>query len=189
MQQKILSEKIVVCKILEQKKLGLKYFGSKNILGEKRFEICVQIDFGFKKCWVKQIWVKFFFWVHQTLGPKILNPKKILGSKQFWVHKSFAFKTFGSKKRTVLKNFDPKNCKFQKIFLSDQFWFQINFGLKENFSFTKILLNLKLCPKLFLNQRNWSKKSRLVGSVTALILLPWKNVNRTNVGWTYIALT
>ena len=94
----------------------------------------------------------------KSSGPTNIWSNNFESKENLGFTKVLPSKTFGSKKKNGLKIFLSKKYKFQRTFLFDQFWFHMNFGWKEKSQFYQNFVELKLCPKLFLTQRNWVKK-------------------------------
>ena len=95
---------------------------------------------------------------------KIIWVKKMLKSEKFWAQKNLVQKS-RAKKIKVLKNWFPI------------FWVQNNLGSDKFLGSKRFGLNKIL-----------DQKFGQIGSVTAEILLMWKNVARTNISRTNVSM-
>ena len=94
-----------------------------------------------------------------------------MGFRKFLGPKHFGFNKFGAKK-----------CRSKRVWVQSNFW-------PKRFWVQKIWVKQNVGPKKFKVPKKLGQESLIkMGSVIAEIFLPWTNVARTNVAWTYIPL-
>ena len=144
-------------KILDQKILIWKNFGSGNLVGSFQIFFVRNFVLSEKDFWSQKIFGQQFFLSEKIFGPKMFGSKKIVGPKKNFGPK----KIIGRKKMLVQSNFlvqknvwSEKNLGLKQILSPKQCFWPENFG-SEKFVQKNFVSKKSLCSKNFVPKKNW----------------------------------